>query len=55
MYKVKGLYAKKARGYMVSYIVKNKIDNANDLMKFDLEGYKFNKNLSDNKCFVFTR
>lgn len=55
VYKVKGLYAKKARGYMVSYIIKNKIDNANDLTKFDLEGYKFNKNLSDNKCFVFTR
>ncbi|MGL5346717.1 MAG: YaaA family protein, partial [Peptostreptococcaceae bacterium] len=26
-YTVKGLYAKKARGYMVSYIVKNKIDS----------------------------
>lgn len=55
VYKVKGLYAKKARGYMVSYIVKNKIDNTNDLMKFNLDGYKFNNNLSNNNLFVFTR
>ncbi|MGL5329856.1 MAG: YaaA family protein [Peptostreptococcaceae bacterium] len=54
-YVTKGLYAKRARGYMVNYIVKNKIDNINDLKKFDLDNYKLNEKLSSDDSFVFTR
>lgn len=54
-YVTKGLYAKKARGYMVSYIIKNKIDNINDLKNFNIDGYSFNLDLSNNELFVFTR
>lgn len=54
-YTVKGLYAKKARGYMVSYIVKNKIDNVCDLKDFNVEGYSFNNELSTSDVYVFTR
>lgn len=54
-YVVKGLYAKKARGYMVSYIVKNKIDNIQDLKDFNIGGYSYNSDLSSNELFVFTR
>ncbi len=54
-YKVKGLYAKKARGYMVSYLVKNSIDNVEDLKKFNIEGYSFNNSLSTEEVFIFTR
>ncbi|MGL4912232.1 MAG: YaaA family protein [Romboutsia sp.] len=55
IYKVKGLYAKKARGYMVSYIVKNKIDDLDSLKNFNLEGYTYNNKLSTDSSFVFTR
>ncbi|MEG1310808.1 MAG: peroxide stress protein YaaA [Romboutsia sp.] len=54
-YKVKGLYAKKARGYMVEYLVKNKINNINSLKLFNREGYKFNPSLSTDELFTFTR
>ena len=54
-YVVKGLYAKKARGYMVSYIIKNKIDNIDSLKEFNLEGYSFNSELSTDEVFIFTR
>lgn len=55
IYQTKGLYAKRARGYMVNYIVKNKIDNISDLKNFNVEGYKFSSNLSDAENYVFTR
>ncbi|WP_042274912.1 peroxide stress protein YaaA [[Clostridium] dakarense] len=54
-YKVKGLYAKKARGYMVEYIVKNKVNNIETLKFFNKEGYKFNPDLSSDEVFTFTR
>ena len=40
---------------MVSYIIKNKIDNINDLKNFNIDGYSFNLDLSNNELFVFTR
>ncbi len=55
VYQTKGLYAKRARGYMVNFIVKNRIDNIYNLKRFDIDGYKFNKELSTDDNFVFTR
>lgn len=54
-YKVIGLYSKKARGYLTRYIIKNKIDNINDLKSFTQDGYVFNEILSDDNNFIFTR
>lgn len=54
-YKVIGLYSKKARGYLTRYIIKNKIDNINDLKSFSYDGYVFNDSLSDDNNFIFTR
>lgn len=54
-YKVKGMYSKQARGYMINFIIKNKIDNVEDLKIFNCEGYSFNTNLSTDESFVFTR
>lgn len=54
-YKTKGLYAKKARGYMINFIVKNKVNNSSKLKKFNTEGYVFNEDLSTNEKFIFTR
>lgn len=54
-YQVIGLFAKKARGAMADYIIKNRIEKSGDLMDFSENGYKFNKKLSDSVSYVFTR
>ena len=54
-FKIRGTYAKKARGLMVNYIVKDKITKVNSIKKFNLEGYVYNKDLSEKKNLVFTR
>lgn len=53
--KVESTQAKKARGMMVKYIVKNKIEDISDLKKFNLEGYKYQENLSSNNEYVFVK
>ncbi len=47
--------AKKARGLMTQYIIKNKIDKLNDIKDFNYEDYKFDSKLSEDNTFVFTR
>lgn len=54
-YKVVTVYAKKARGEMVRYITQNNITKSEDLKNFDLDGYEFNKELSEGDTWVFTR
>ncbi|NND77825.1 MAG: peroxide stress protein YaaA [Flavobacteriales bacterium] len=54
-FKVIQFLAKKARGYMTSYIVKNKIEKTEDIKGFDSEGYGFNARLSEGNNWVFTR
>ena len=54
-YKVLGFFAKKARGYMASYIVKNRINKLDQIKEFDVDGYKFNDNFSTDNKWVFTR
>lgn len=53
--KMVSFYAKKARGMMARYIIKNKINNVDDIMKFDLGGYSYNHSLSTILEPVFTR
>jgi hypothetical protein len=56
-FKMISFFAKKARGMMAAYAVKNRIQNPEELLGFDAEGYGFNARLSDrskNK-WVFTR
>ena len=48
-------FSKKARGLMARWIVQNRIDRANDVRGFDVEGYKFNKFQSTPALMVFTR
>ncbi|MGO1043647.1 peroxide stress protein YaaA [Clostridioides difficile] len=55
MLKVESTQAKKARGMMVKYIVKNKIKDISDLKKFNLEGYKYQEDLSNNNEYVFVK
>ena len=54
-YKVIGIYSKKARGHLTSYIIKNKIDSIEGIKNFNYDGYTFNANLSDSNSIIFTR
>lgn len=50
-------FAKKARGSMAAYVIKNKIEDEDALVSFDTEGYTFNESLSNREKnkWVFTR
>jgi len=54
-YKMIGIYAKRARGLMSRYIIKNKLKDPQALKDFDEEGYRFNSKLSEANNWVFTR
>lgn len=54
-YKAISTYAKKARGLMCHYIIKNEIKDLERIKKFNLEGYSYNKELSKGNKLIFTR
>lgn len=54
-YKTVGTYAKKARGIMTRYILKNKIDTVEEIKNFNEEGYKFSEDQSDDRNLIFIR
>ena len=49
------IYAKKARGMMLRFIIQNRINNPEYLKAFDDEGYCFNNDLSSEKGWIFCR
>lgn len=53
--KVISFYAKKARGLMVRYLIKNEISSVEDIKGFDYQGYSFNHELSSEKELIFVR
>ena len=54
-YKVISFYAKKARGLMVKYAADNKLTSAEQLKQFDLAGYYYVEEASDDSTWVFRR
>lgn len=48
-------YAKKARGLMVRYLIKNDIQTFEEIKGFDYEGYTFSEELSKGNELVFVR
>lgn len=54
-YKMIGIYAKKARGMLSRYIIKQRLTDPEDIKLFTEDGYKFNKKLSNGNNWVFTR
>ena len=54
-YKMISFFAKKARGMMVQYLVKNKVEDLAGLLKFDMAGYEYNEELSKPNEPCFTR
>lgn len=53
--KVISFFAKKARGKMCRFIIKNKLTSIKELHNFNYDGYAFDKSLSTNSEFVFVR
>ena len=54
-YKPITIYAKKARGLMTSFIIKNRLKDPEELKLFDWEGYSFNPLESEGNRWAFTR
>lgn len=54
-YKIVAVYAKKARGLMVRYIIDNNIETLEELKGFNIENYGFSEKLSTETELVFTR
>ena len=42
-YKIISFFAKKARGEMVTYIVNNRIESADELLDFQVNGYRYSE------------
>ena len=53
--KVISFFAKKARGLMVRYIIDNNITTAEELKRFNIDGYAFDLNMSTEEELVFIR
>jgi len=55
VYKVISFFAKKARGAMAGFVMKNKIQHLSDLKNFSELGYTFDASNSDMNSLVFIR
>lgn len=52
-FKTVGIYAKRGRGLLTRYLIKNKIDHPEKMINFNSEGFQFSKKLSTNDNYVF--
>ncbi|MEE4096260.1 peroxide stress protein YaaA [Pseudomonas viridiflava] len=54
-YKIISVYAKKARGMMSRFVIEERIDSPEALRAFDVQGYRYNAELSSPSKLVFLR
>jgi cytoplasmic iron level regulating protein YaaA (DUF328/UPF0246 family) len=54
-YKIISIYAKKARGMMVDFALRNRLSNPEQLKEFSAAGYKFSKDGSNDEQLLFLR
>ncbi|MBD3646631.1 MAG: peroxide stress protein YaaA [Pseudomonadales bacterium] len=54
-YKVLAFFAKKARGQMAAFIIRNRINKPQDIKEFNVDGYRYDESYSTNDQWVFTR
>ncbi|NWE80394.1 YaaA family protein, partial [Pseudomonas yamanorum] len=54
-YKIISFYAKKARGMMARFVIRERIQNLEQLKTFDEQGYRFSAELSKTDNLVFLR
>lgn len=50
-----GLFAKRARGAIARYMIQNRVEDPEGLKAFDLGGYAYRDDLSEENTWVFTR
>ena len=55
IYKTIGIHAKRARGLMTDFIIRNRLTNPEKIKEFDDANYTFNESLSSEKEWVFSR
>jgi cytoplasmic iron level regulating protein YaaA (DUF328/UPF0246 family) len=55
VYKTIGIYAKRARGLMTNYIIKNRLVEVEEVKTFNYDNYIFNPSLSSENEWVFCR
>jgi cytoplasmic iron level regulating protein YaaA (DUF328/UPF0246 family) len=53
--RIVSFFAKKARGTMARFAIDERIETPADLKAFDRDGYRFNKALSTDTDWIFTR
>ena len=53
--RIVAIFAKRARGMMTDFILRNRIEKPEDIKKFKQGGYRFCKQLSDDKQWTFER
>lgn len=53
--KVESTASKIARGQMIYFIIKNKIENAYDIKNFNLDGYSYMEELSNEQEYIFVK
>jgi len=54
-YKIISFYAKKARGLMARYVIKERISDPALLLQFDYDGYRYSEAHSSTDRLVFLR
>jgi len=54
-FRILSFYAKKARGHMATFIIKNRIARPEQLKSFDVDGYSYCEHLSTDHDWIFTR
>ncbi len=55
VYKIISFFAKKARGSMAAYVIKNKVKDLDQLKNFSGLGYSYDETQSNQQSLVFTR
>jgi hypothetical protein len=54
-YKIISFYAKKARGLMSAYVIKNRLTEVESIKNFDVDGYRYSAEMSTARDWVFIR
>lgn len=54
-YKIVMMYAKHARGAMARWLIQNEISDVEELKNYQVDGYLFDENLSNDSDWIFTR
>ena len=49
------IFAKKARGMMADFLIRNRVETIDGIKDFNSEGYKFDAEVSTESLFVFSR